>query len=128
VVARRDLLAEQPVGADDVQARRGSIDHQQMIADRVISVDVAAKCPHRRGRLRAHLVVEDLIAERLGSGDLVAAAGEPNIQLAGLMDPARRAGAALKIAHASPVRCLSAAAPSGARWRGDYGMKTAWRR
>jgi hypothetical protein len=65
VVHARDDLTEQAVGADDVRPVAGHavVDHQQMVADRIIAVDVAAAGDHRRRRRRAHLVIEDLVAQ-----------------------------------------------------------------
>jgi hypothetical protein len=85
VVHRRHDLAQQAIGADDVRPLAGQavVDDEQVVADRVIAVDVAAQRDHRRGRRRPHLVVENLVAERLGGGDFGLRRRQPDIELPG---------------------------------------------
>ena len=57
------------------------VDDEEVVADRVVAVDVALSRDHRRGRRRPHLVVEDLIAQRLRGGDLRLGRRQPDIEL-----------------------------------------------
>ncbi len=83
VVHRRDDLAQQAVGADDVRPVAGHavVDDEQVVADRVIAVDVALGGDHRRRRRGPHLVVEDLVAQRLRGSDLGLGRRQPDVEL-----------------------------------------------
>ena len=62
---------EDPVGADDLAAAAMLvIDDQQVIADGIETVEVPPLGRHLGGRLRAHLLIEDAVAERLRLLDL----------------------------------------------------------
>src|SRR5947209_6235773 len=75
------LAPDQPVSADHgVQpAAAAVVEHQQMIADRVEGVAVAAYLFHARKRSRAELFIEDPIAQRLGRVDIGGALREPHL-------------------------------------------------
>ena len=62
------------------------IDHQQMIAHHVIGIDIAAGAGHRRRRQRAHFIIENGVAKRLGGDDFGFAGGKPHFQQASPVD------------------------------------------
>ena len=56
------------------------VDHQKMIADTVETIDIAPVSGHFGRRLRAHLFVEDAIAQRLRGIDLGGIRRQPDLQ------------------------------------------------
>ncbi len=79
----RHVLAQQPVGSDDVAVVGPAlVDHQQQVGDLVERVEIAALRLHFRCRRGRHFLIEDLIAKRLRRGDLGGALGQPDLQLA----------------------------------------------
>jgi len=76
---------DQAVGADDRVAgvALGRVEHEQVVRRVVEAVEVARRLPHRRGRGRLLLAVEDAVTQRLGRPDLVLALGEPHREGAG---------------------------------------------
>ena len=87
-----DLLRKQTIGADDVRAAFLSvsgrvIDDQQMIADRIEGIDVAAGETRFGVRDRGAFLVEDAIAKPLRAAHFRRVAREPHFQRA---EPAER--------------------------------------
>ncbi len=66
-----ERLPQQPIGADDgrpiqrAAIARGMVEHQQVVADRVIAIDVAAREQPARIRDRRPFLVENAIAKFL---------------------------------------------------------------
>ena len=91
MVHLRDDLTEQAVGTDDVRpvARHPVVDNEQVVADRIVTVDVTLRRDHRRGRRGPHLVVEDLVAQRLGGSDLRLRRCQPDIERASAVEVRR---------------------------------------
>ena len=88
-----DLLAQQPVGTDHDRLAGGSvggvIDDDQMIADRVVGIDVALR-DHLAGiRHSAHFFVEHAIAKFLRAAHVGGGARQPNLERA---EPPQGAG------------------------------------
>ena len=89
-----DLLAEDPVGPDDllaaqrrprlVRRRRGLVDDEQMIADRVVGILIAPAQLGAQRRDGRHLLVENLVAQLLGELDVAPPAGQPHLEGADL--------------------------------------------
>ena len=87
VVRGGDRLAQQAIGADDMRAAiKAVIDDEQMVADHVIRIDIAAFARHGGSRSRPHFIIEDLVAQRLGGGDFGLGDGEADIELADAVD------------------------------------------
>ena len=71
-ISLRDFLALQPIGADHrgaVRVAPGVIDHQQMFADRIEAVGVAAQQPRREGCGGRTVLEEDTVAQTLRAPD-----------------------------------------------------------
>ena len=66
--AGRRLAPDQPIGADDAigAAAPAVIEHEQVIADPVVPVEIAPPRSHFRTRPRGHLRIEDPVTQRLG--------------------------------------------------------------
>ena len=115
VVLLGDLLTQQAVGADDrtrgeTGGRRGRvIDHQQMIADRVESVGVAARGAHVRVGDCAAFLVEYPITQLLGAPDVVGALRKARLEGAA----ARERFGAVRIFRKRRSACQHAIPPRG---------------
>ena len=76
-----DRLPEKAIGADDLRlADAGMVEHQEMVADTVVSVAVAPGEHGPHVRHCRHLLVEDAIAQPLGLLDLVSRARQPDLE------------------------------------------------
>ena len=95
---RRRVAPDQPVGADHRlgAAAAAVVEHQQVIADLVVAVAVAALLLGPGERPRAHDVVEDAVAQRLRRVDIGVTLRQPHLQRPGddVDDAGRSAGAA----------------------------------
>ena len=84
--AFRNVLTQQPVGADDDRlaggAAGGVIDDDQMIADRVEHIDVALREHFAGVRHGAHFFVEHAIAKFLRAAHVGGGARQPNLERA----------------------------------------------
>ena len=83
-VPRRRLAANEAVGADHGlgAAAAAVVEHQEVIADLVELVPVAA-LPRGAGlRVRSHDLVEDAVAQRLRRVDIGGVLGQPHLQRA----------------------------------------------
>ena len=60
-----------------------AIEHQEVVADLVERIEVAAPRRHLRRRVRCHLFVKNPIAKRQRGVDLGGAFGQPNLEVAG---------------------------------------------
>ena len=73
-------VAHQPVGADHgglpVLVGQRAVDHQEMIANLVELVEIAARFAHGRRRQSGHFLVEDAVAQALRRFDLEVGFGE----------------------------------------------------
>ncbi len=107
---RRDLLALQPIGTDhgrSVRVAGGVIDHQQMFADRIETVGVAAQQPRGEGRGRRTVLEEDAVAQALRAPDFGRARRRAALR-------ASRAGRAAR----RPARCQACV-----RWHRDRALQ-----
>jgi fused signal recognition particle receptor len=96
-----NALAQQAIGADDMRpAIKAMINHQQVIADRIIIINVAAHLRHGRRRHRAHFVIENLVTQRLGGGErgIAVAAQKPTVVLVVGINGAGKTTSVAKIA------------------------------
>ncbi len=83
---RRDLAAQEPVGADHdglaLFVAHVAVDHEEVVAERVIFVEVAPLGAHLgRGR-RRHFLVEDPVAQALRGLDLGVRFGDADFERA----------------------------------------------
>jgi hypothetical protein len=85
-VALRHVLAQQPTGADHARTaepvRRRMIDHQQVIAQRIVGIDVAPRQECGGMRDSRHLLVEHVEAQPLGAAHVGGAARQPHLERA----------------------------------------------
>jgi hypothetical protein len=85
-MALRHFPSQQTVGADNrrraPEPTRGSrmIEHQQMVADRVEGIDVAARQKIHASRHRRHFLVENLVAQPLRAPHVDRPAREPHLE------------------------------------------------
>ena len=111
-----DRAAEQAVSADDGISTLASrvIDDEEVVAVEVEPIAIPPASPRLGAGMRAHLLEEHAIAQRLGGIDLVLAQGESNLELAAASmrcfrlcavadaDPAFSAPGARNAAHNQP--------------------------
>jgi len=81
-VPRRDALPKQAVGADDGRIGLSVIEHQQMIAHRIIRIDIEAARPRLPACASAFLLEEYAVAQRLRRRDLGVAGRKPHLECA----------------------------------------------
>ena len=81
----RRLPLHQPIGSHHALGPRPDrmVDHQQVVSDWIVQVDVAPRRPRRRIRHRAELLVEHPVAQRLRRIEIVAADRHPHAQMPG---------------------------------------------
>jgi len=97
-MGRSNIAAQQAIGADNLRPNLaetadfpGMVDHDQMVADAVIGVDIAARDEGAGIRRRAHFLEEHLEAQALRPADILPRAREPHFQCADAPEALRHA-------------------------------------
>ena len=118
---RRRVAPDQAVGPDDGlrAAAPAVVEHQEVIADLVIPVAVAAPLLHARERQSAHDLVENPVAQRLGRVDIGGTFRQAHLERAGHdIDDPRGAGVGRQ------TRRRLAREPRRGRGAGDHARRS----